>query len=298
MTVFVLKIIAAVSMLIDHFGAAVFSPMRVTEADFAMYEMMRNVGRIAFPIFAYLIAQGCLHTKNINKYLLRLGLLALISEPFFDLAFIPDFGIDFLRFTNIFYTLFLGAAGIAIYEKTKRNEHQWPSALLAAAFYALYFSGNITSPHLTDSLFPVALVLVYLASAIILPNVLANSDNDSKQWQRHVIPIFAATPMLFVATFFTTDYAINGVAMILLIYAFGPQRPIGRAVALLISLYFLYPPMFGSTLNLSFFFSLVAVVLVALYNGKPGPNHPALKWGFYFFYPAHIAVLYLISLII
>ena len=118
MTAFVLKIIASICMLFDHTGA-------VFTASTPLF--FRWIGRIAFPIYAYMIAQGCKHTNNIDKYLLRLGIFALISEIPFDIAFMHyytmdgalNLGINFLRNTNVFYTLFLGVACISIYEKLK-----------------------------------------------------------------------------------------------------------------------------------------------------------------------------------
>ncbi|GHV38454.1 hypothetical protein FACS189490_00420 [Clostridia bacterium] len=123
MTAFVLKIIASVCMLLDHIGA---------EFPSAGMPWLRWVGRIAFPIYAYMIAQGCKHTKNINKYLLRLGVFALISEIPFDIAFqspkILDgalsLNINFFNDTNVFYSLFFGAATIAVCQGDSNFAHE------------------------------------------------------------------------------------------------------------------------------------------------------------------------------
>ena len=83
-------------MLIDHVGAVLFPHL----------EWMRIVGRLAFPIFAYLLVEGFFYTKDVKKYMIRLGLFALISEVPFDLAF---FGTPFaLVHQNVFFTLFMG----------------------------------------------------------------------------------------------------------------------------------------------------------------------------------------------
>jgi len=104
MTNFNIKLIALATMLIDH-----------TAVIFNLHEGYRAIGRIALPLFIYLIAEGCLHTKSIEKYLLRLGLFALISEIPYDLAFNEN--ISFLRNTNIFYTLWLGVAAVYFCKK-------------------------------------------------------------------------------------------------------------------------------------------------------------------------------------
>ncbi len=74
-----LKIIAFVTMAIDHIGY-VFFPQHM---------WLRIVGRIAFPIFAYCLATGCVYTKNAKKYALRLLVFSLASQPFYSLAFYP-----------------------------------------------------------------------------------------------------------------------------------------------------------------------------------------------------------------
>ena len=105
-----LKIIALAAMIIDHMGAAfpeTFGPE------------FRVVGRLAFPIYVFLIAEGFFHTKNSAKFLLRLFLFAIISEPFFDMA-LKGVGLEDVNFfagTNIFYTLFLGGVAIVAYQK-------------------------------------------------------------------------------------------------------------------------------------------------------------------------------------
>jgi len=100
MSAFLLKIIALVTMIFDHVGV-VFD-----------IDAFRVVGRVAFPIFVFFIAEGFRHTKSPAKYLARLAAFALISEVLFDLALIGE--INFLRQTNIFYTLFLGGAAISV----------------------------------------------------------------------------------------------------------------------------------------------------------------------------------------
>ena len=71
-----LKLIAMITMLVDHTGKMFF----------AQYNLMRIVGRLAFPIYAYCIAVGCVYSKNRFRYLSRIVLMGLVSQPFYAVA--------------------------------------------------------------------------------------------------------------------------------------------------------------------------------------------------------------------
>ncbi len=106
---FGLKIIAIVTMLIDHTGA-VFFPEE---------EWVRIIGRIAFPIFCFFIAEGAFYTSNIRKYEIRLLVFAMISEIPFDLAFF-DTPI-FLGHQNVFWTLLGGLIVLDILKQGRQE---------------------------------------------------------------------------------------------------------------------------------------------------------------------------------
>ena len=118
----ILKIIAIISMTIDHMGVILIYPKINLMPDEAkklyyLYIATRIIGRIAFPIFAFLIAEGALKTANIKKYLSRLLLFALISEIPYDIATngrIFDMGSQ-----NIFWTLAAGLGMIMLIKNKK-----------------------------------------------------------------------------------------------------------------------------------------------------------------------------------
>jgi len=136
MTAFTLKIIAIVSMLIDHI-AVVFPDT------FPFW--FRGIGRLAWPIFAYLLADSFRHTKSLDKFLMRLFIFALISEIPYDIAM--GNSINFAANTNIFYTLFLGGTAILLYERFKVKYGWQTSAIIGALFPAAVLAEILTADY-------------------------------------------------------------------------------------------------------------------------------------------------------
>ena len=111
-----LKLIAMVSMVIDHVGA-VFFPAAA---------WMRMVGRLAMPLFSFCVAEGFAHTRDKKKYLLRMGVFALLSEVPFDLAFEGRVGPGH---QNIMLTFFLALLALTLYDRIRGGaDAERPSA--------------------------------------------------------------------------------------------------------------------------------------------------------------------------
>lgn len=119
MTSSMLKVIACLLMLIDHTGAILFPENMI----------LRLIGRLSFPIFAYLIAIGYSKTSSFPQYMYRLLIFAFVAQIPFSLAFAEQITIhnfsDFLSFfvgspkphLNIFFTLAFGLLAILIWDK-------------------------------------------------------------------------------------------------------------------------------------------------------------------------------------
>jgi len=220
-----LKIIAVLAMLIDHAGAVLLLPIATQGEMVELYWITRYIGRTAFPIFAYLVAVGCAHTKNIKAYALRLALFALLSQIPFDLAFGNE--ISFIAQTNVFYTLFLGVLSIALF-KTLGSR-------------------------------------LWMALLVLPPSALA-------------------------AELLGTDFGAFGVILIFILYVAKPLINLHAALIVATFMVYLY---FGSVGFLVF--GLAAAVCIFFNNGKRALRQPLGRYGFYAFYPAHLAFLWALA---
>lgn len=243
MSTFALKMIAIITMLIDHIGAIFISPQNSPY----LYLLFRSVGRLAFPIFCFLIVEGFYNTKNVKKYMIRLGIFALISEIPFDLAFYRGFhGTDinfsnidfttimnFMSHQNVFFTLFLGLLLITIMNKVEKK-----------------YQKHIILNNLINGLVTIAFCIM--------------------------------------AAILRTDYDFKGILLIAAFYLFrGNKVLLGMAIFLVLG-YIGQNAFWGICATLS-------IIAIAFYNEKKGKD---IKYLFYIFYPAHLFILYLISLII
>lgn len=122
LTAFHLKLLAIVTMLIDHIGYVFYWGLGQWSTYF------RIVGRLAFPIFCFLLVEGFVHTRSRRNYVLRLALFALISEPFFDLAFHRAW--YWPGSQNVFFTLLIGFLVLWALEYFERNLIGWLLCLL------------------------------------------------------------------------------------------------------------------------------------------------------------------------
>lgn len=128
-----LKWIAIITMLTDHVGAAILTRILLYASRYSqefltpeqysnvygILQVTRSIGRIAFPIFCFLLVEGFVHTKNFGKYALRLGIFVFISEIPFDLAFsakVLEFG-----YQNVMLTLLIGLLTMYGYSHLERR---------------------------------------------------------------------------------------------------------------------------------------------------------------------------------
>ena len=149
-----LKVIAMLSMVTDHCAYYLLNESSVA------YEVMRCFGRIAFPVFAFLVAEGFAHTRNRMRYFLSLLLFAVISEvPWYLLN-----GTDGTH--NVMFTLALGVAALAAFERLREHrvlcccsmllmawlaawsgaDYEWRGVLMIVVFYLFGTIRNMNTP--------------------------------------------------------------------------------------------------------------------------------------------------------
>lgn len=234
---FTLKTLACLFMLIDHTGMLLFPDIA----------LLRIIGRLAFPIFAFFIAEGCRYTRNKLRRFLTIFLLGLICEAVY-IAF------DGAYYGNILLTFSLSI--ILIYCL------QWVKASLCA--------GSKAKIALSLLLFVAALIGVYL---------FVRSFGVDFGFTGVLAPLFAS---LF-------DYKEGAAPKWLEKF----DRPWMKLIAFAFGLILM-------VLETGIFkrrtWCLLALPLIALYNGKPGSRK--FKYGFYLFYPLHLALLELVAMLV
>lgn len=141
---FILKIIAIVTMTLDHVGIFLNAYLPQDSAGYIAGNVFRIIGRLAFPLFAFMLAEGMKHTRSRGKYLLRLGGM-LVGMLAVEAVLIYGFKAGSIQ-GNPFMDLLLG--GLAIYlldQLKKEGAKKWLSllALLPIAYLAISFAVTV-----------------------------------------------------------------------------------------------------------------------------------------------------------
>jgi len=142
LSLFILKIIGLITMFVDHYQVMIGGS-----------EILRVIGRLSFPIFAFTLNEGYVHTRNLKKYLLRLFCFAVVIQGLFILC--AD-GRDI----NIFFTLFLGLFTICILN-LKKSWIKEPFMKIIKAIliiFILYFSQKI---NLDYGAYGILLIMIF-----------------------------------------------------------------------------------------------------------------------------------------
>ena len=297
MSAFVLKLIAVVSMLIDHAAYSLFLAGVFTGKG---YVYMRAVGRIAFPIFAYMIVNGFEKTHDVRRYFSRLALFAVISQPVYRLAFTAaNYGAQALTGGGI--TLSLTAANITA---------PCLAALIAAAYLIFACRGRVdlsllwvcaalVLPYVRLEVFGITLlggklnVFYTLAIGLALIaalDALRRARGGKGELFRALMLLLAALAAALLLQK-TADYGWTGLALIAALYLARSRRVYQAGVIVL------WCVCEYAVMQSSWFFALyamLAAVPVLLYSGRLG----ARMRGFYLVYPVHLGIFYVLSFLV
>lgn len=177
-----LKVIALISMVIDHVA------LYLTEHGTVLYETMRCIGRIAFPVFAFLIAEGFIYTRSRYRYFFTLLGFAVISEiPWYLLN-----GADGTH--NVMFTLALGVATLMVLENLlQRNlvlgflwtlgmaglaswlgvDYEWRGIIVIVIFYLFHSQTNNNNIHIIYNISVFIICFILMAHYGIIGTILA-----------------------------------------------------------------------------------------------------------------------------
>lgn len=288
MSVFALKILALVSMIIDHTGFFLRSNTLIA---YEPYNLMRAIGRIAFPIYCFLLVNGFDKTSSRRRYLSRLLLFAALSQVPYSLLFVHGSSFSLaqpaLRLTlaeNGVLCLAAALCSLAAYAFLSGPDR-------GLVFLALFYLCG----SLRLSLFGIALLgdelnVFYtlsfgLAAMMVLEALFYDDFPLSK-----VLPAALALIVSLLLFQPAADYAWEGLALLGGLWLCRRSR-LAQLAVIAIWCWRAYWP--GSPLR--FYFSLLSLLPVLLYNGKKGPD---MKLGFYAVYPLHLLVLGLGNLLL
>lgn len=270
MTYFSLKVIACLTMLIDHYGVSHAFTFDLLDTLFLSpipVNLLRLIGRISFPLFAFLIANGFSHTKNQSRYALRLLILAVCSEIPFNL-FLAGEVIHFGT-ANVVFTLLIGY--LCLWFRSMLREHARYPTLLCVAVVTI---GCICALCLGSDYSFIGVLAVYVFGVF-----------DVKTAKGKVCLVVSLAFLMSYRT--AAPYLAEGINAWL-----GGEI---RTLPVIGGLFF--GDMWPLFVRL---FSLVSLLPIFFYKGEKGKIFERKGWrrfltaAFYGFYPVHMLVLYLI----
>ena len=296
MTAFIIKLVACLSMLIDHINN-VFGNFGWAFLPQGLSTVMGYAGRLAFPLFAYMIVNGYMHTSNKRKYFSNMLLFATIAQIPYTLAlYLVNLSpIEQSESMNIFMKPWLYIAipiiiiviyVFTIWRKKKDISIIW--FIAASVFPGLYLKINGIWLTVGESLNIFYTLALGIAAIYIIQSILERKDGFSwVKWSMLVAAYIGA--LLFIGM--NADYGLIGIALIVVFYLVR-NRKIMQTVTLAAWSFLLYVLVVFNIPNA--IASCFALPFILLYNGKKGYS---MKYAFYAFYPAHLIALGIFNIV-
>lgn len=267
LSAFWLKIIAMVTMIFDHIGAIILFHYSINEPSSflaSLYEPFRIIGRFSFIILAFLVVDGVKHTSNKIKYLSRLLILSLVMT-LGELCFTHTYS------GNPITTLFLGALTIVLLNLPKF----YKLTACIPCIYVILSDLDIIPFKNEYGIYGFFLIIGFylclVGSKFLLEYYSSVNNLD--------IEIFANEQMI---------HKYRLIISCIFIFSYN------------LAWYLIYPswnniPLIDMSLQV---YSTFAIFPLFIYSGKRGYNSKWFQYGCYIFFPAHILIIYFISLLL
>lgn len=258
-----LKIIAIITMIIDHIGYYFQPSMNNT-----MYIVLRAIGRISMPLFAYLLVQGFFHTKNLKKYILRIFIFALVTQlAIFGISIFDESSQNLSVNTQLnvlfSYTLSLITLWVIheknIIKKYDKNKNMIVKILMILGIIGIY----VFVPFDYEVYLPLFIVMLYFIEKLKITVYM--------QRQNYNISIKG-----MLASSISEDKIKKGYILLILI-----------AMLTIIT----------RSMNSMYWYMLLSIIPIYLYNGERGKSNNKIKYIFYAIFPLQHFLIYLASLL-
>lgn len=263
-TSFHLKIIALVTMTIDHLGVIVILPL-ITSFNsplYTFYVVLRIVGRLAFPLFAFMLVEAIFHSRNIVRYLTQLGIMAVLIGGAIFILNLQGFSISA---GNIFIDLFFSALFLALL-----HSKRWYFILLSvlpASF--IIFSERLDFPNAYAAdygIYGFVMIIVFYLTRLIFTLSKENKIPIFRRILNLVEPLLKHPFYISSAGLFV----VNMIWYILYVVSADPALAFIGIQS----------------------YSIFAGLLIVRYTGTLGSSPRWFKAFSYLYYPLHFIVLF------
>lgn len=261
MSAFTIKLIAIIAMALDHVG------YYIQPFSNELFWIFRGIGRIAMPLFCFLIAKSYKKTSNPYKYALRLAAAAVISEIPFNLF--SSGKLIRIGSLNVMVTLLFGLLSLITIDLFRKNKSIKFFAFVPPLFFIAL--ANILGSDYS----------IYGVILIILFGIVNSSTTSGRLLAALWVVVFAARNILF----FIMKLVLKAIPLpdLLSSKISEPTLSIWGAFQIL---------------------AIVAVIPILFYNDHPGPRpqnkiaRKALQYSFYMFYPIHLMIIWFVFQIV